>query len=200
MASLDELDRSWPAKYTLSNKKLVLIARVREDIVYFFDQLGPNTTLVLLAEPECYGLKYIFLEFMISIGATVIDLREKESFNTNYKISNKSFKTIKSIITTYDYDQIITHPKYPKENDSQNRAIFDVVSSLVKIIGSNNHYTYNKIGRYGELKVPKSGTLKDSVFKLYCKAAAQDNIKNAKDLYDNYVSISSNISGIRKVE
>jgi len=199
MASLDELDRTWPAKYTLANHKLIVMARVREDIVYFFDQLGPTTTIILLAEPDCYELKYVFLEFMISIGATVIDLREKETFDVDYKISKKSFDIIKSILTTYDYDKIITHPKYSRENDSQNREIFDVISGLINAIKSNNHYTYNKIGRYGYPDIPKDGSLKKNILLLYCKAAAQDDLEAAKRLYDNYVSISSHISGIIKI-
>lgn len=199
MASIEELDKTWPAKYTLSNEKLIVMARVREDIVYFFDQLGPQTTIILLAEPECYELKYIFLEFMISIGSTVIDLREKETFDIDYNMTKKSFDIIKSIITTYNYEKIITHPKYSRENDSQNRAIFDVVSSLIKSVGSNNHFTYNKTGNYSFSQPPKDGSLKKNILLLYCNAAAQNNKKLAKVFYDNYVSISSNISGTRKI-
>jgi hypothetical protein len=199
MASLDELDRTWPAKYTLANHTLIVMARVREDIVYFFDQLGPTTTIILLAEPDCYELKYVFLEFMISIGATVIDLREKETFDVNYKMSKKSFDIIKAILTQYDYDQIITHPRYSRDNDSQNREIFDVVSTLINVIRSNNHYTYNKIGTYGYPDIPKDGSLKKNMLLLYSKAAAKDDLKAAKRLYDNYVSISSHISGIIKI-
>lgn len=199
MASIEELDKSWPAKYTLSNQKLIIMARVREDLVYFFDELGPTTTIILLAEPDCYDLKYIFLEFMIAIGATVIDLREKETFDVNYKLSKKTTDIIRSILTNNKYDKIITHPKYPKENDSQNRALYDYVSTLLKNLGIKNHYTYNKIGEYGKPDIPIEGSLRNSMLLLYSKAAAQDDMKSAKKYYENYLNISSKISGLRRI-
>lgn len=196
MASIDELDESLPAYFTLSNRNLIIIARVREETVYFYDQLGTTTTVILLAEPECYALKYLFLEFMIEMGTTVIDLREKESFDQDYQMSKNSLGVIKSVLTEYKYDKIITHPKYSKENDPQNRAIFDTISRMVKFLGSDNHYTYNKIGKYGEPNIP-CGT-KKGILELYCKIVTDDE-KLDEDMFSNYVSITSGISGVRKV-
>jgi stress-induced morphogen len=45
----------------------------------------------------------------------------------------------------YKHEQIITYPKYPKNIDPQNREIYDLVEHLVHNLGSNNHYTCDKI-------------------------------------------------------
>jgi hypothetical protein len=196
MASLEELDNTLPAHFTLSNKKLLLIARVREEAVFFYDQLGPTTTVVLLAEPMCYALKRVFLEFVTDTGATVIDLREQESFDQNYKISDRSVKIINTLIRDNDYDQIITHPRYSVKNDPQNRALFDLVSVLLLNYGLHNHYTYNKIGINGSPMLPRK--VKDDIFRLYCTIIKEGEILDKK-MYQNYLNISSNISGIRRV-
>lgn len=196
MASLEELDATIPSHFTLSNKNLIIMAHVREETVYFYDQLGPTTTVVLLAEPICYAIKRIFLELMIDLGVTVIDLREKESFDKNYKMTPNSLAIIKSLLTEYNFDKIITHPKYALSNDSQNRIIFDAVSTILRSIGSNNHFTYNKIGEYGSPNIPCG--VKKGILELYCKIITKDGSLNKK-MYDNYLSITSNISGVKKV-
>jgi hypothetical protein len=195
-ASIDELDETLPAYYTLSNKNLIVIARVREETVYFCDQLGTTTTVILLAEPECYALKYVFLNFMIDSGVTVIDLKEEETFDENYQMTKNSLSIIKSLLLEYKYDKIITHPKYSKKNDSQNRAIYDVISKMVSSLGTNNHYTYNKIGINGTPIIPCG--IKKDVLVLYCSIINDDDVLD-EELYNNYVNITSNISGVRKI-
>lgn len=199
MASLEELDRTTPAYYTLSNHKLLIIARVREETVYFFDQLSSNTTVILLADPECYEMKYTFLDFLISMGCTVIDLKEKETFNKNYKMNKKSIDILSRILTDYKYDMIITHPQYSRDNDSQNRAIFDFVSDAVSKLKTNNHYTYNKIGRYGVPDRKCNNDIKSGMLKLYAKIASDGDKQTEHDMIKNYEDISRKISGIRKV-
>jgi hypothetical protein len=196
MASIDELDRTLPTYFTLSNKNLIVIARVREESVYFYEQLGPLTTVILLAEPECYALKHLFLEVMIELGVTVIDLKEKESFDENYQMTKNSLSIIKSLMTQYRFDKIITHPRYSNKNDSQNRTIFDVVSRIISILGYDNHYTYNSIGQYGAPKIP-CGT-KKGILELYCKATTE-NGKIDKKMLANYIDITANIDGIKKI-
>lgn len=196
MASLEELDATNPSHFTLSNKNLIIIARVREETVYFYDQLGPTTTVVLLAEPSCYAIKRIFLELMIDMGVTVIDLREKESFDKNYKMTPNSLAIIMSLTMGYNFDRIITHPKYPVSNDPQNRAIYDLVQRIISVSGSDNHFTYNKIGNNGIPILPCG--VKKGILELYCKMASDDESVDRK-MYDNYVSITSHISGLKKV-
>jgi len=196
MASIDELDRTLPAHFTLSNKILIVIARVREESVYFYEQLGPLTTVILLAEPECYALKHLFLEIMIELGVTVIDLKEKETFDEDYQMTQNSLSIIKSLMTQYKFDRIITHPRYSKKNDSQNRTIFDIVARIILILGYDNHYTYNKIGQYGTPSIP-CGT-KKGILELYCKVVTE-NEKIDKKMLANYIDITSNIDGIKKI-
>jgi hypothetical protein len=196
MASLEELNKTLPAFYTLSNKNLILIAHVRDETVYFYDQLGRTSTVVLLAQPSCYALKKLFLEFMIDLGTTVIDLREDESFDPNYEMSEKSIATITKLLTEYKYDKIITHPKYAKDNDPQNRAIYDLVSQIINKTDTDNHYTYNKIGINGIPELPCG--VKKGVLELYCTILAK-NHKLDKKVYDNYVNITSNIHGVKKI-
>jgi hypothetical protein len=196
MASLEELDKTLPAYFTLSNKHIIFIAHVRDETVYFYDQLGSTTTVVLLAEPKCYALKKIFLEFMNDLGTTVIDLREPETFDPNYVMSDDSVKIIQKLLTQYKFDKIITHPKYTAKNDPQNRALFDIVSNITNVMKTNNHYTYNQKGLYGIPELP-CGT-KKGILELYCRAVSKDNVLDKK-MYDNYASITSNINGVRKV-
>lgn len=196
MASIDELNKTLPVYFTLSNKNLIVIARVREESVYFYEQLGSLTTVILLAEPECYALKHLFLEIMFERGVTVIDLKEKESFDENYQMTQNSLSIIKSLITQYRFDRIITHPRYSRKNDSQNRAIFDVVSRIISILGYDNHYTYNNIGQYGAPNIPCG--IKKGILELYCKAATE-NDKIDKKMLANYINITSNIDGIKKI-
>lgn len=208
MASLKELDRIIPSHFTLSNKRLLIIAHVKEESVYFYDSIDSNTTIIVLTQPECYLIKNIFLELMIDRGVTVIDLKEKESMNPNYKLSDNSRKIIVNLITSNKYDQIITHPKYQQSNDPQNRALYDLVFSLIKRLGTNNHYTYNKIGVYGKPSLPC--TVKKGIFELYCrldsgscktnKSCFTDKNNDEVDIktLQRYMDISSNISGLRR--
>lgn len=203
MASLKELEDTLPDYYTLSNNKLIIIARVREESVYFFDVIDRNTTIILLAEPECYRLKHIFLEFVTGIGASVIDLREKETFDASYTISKRSKEIIQSIIMDNNYSQIITHPAYKREDDSQNREIFDYVKHLVNVKGTNNHYTYVRNTNTNNTKPKLSNDtyrdkFKNNLFNLYCRIASDDEKLDTK-MYENYQMISSSIIGIRKV-
>lgn len=203
MASLKELDETLADHYTLSNNKLIIIARVREESVYFFDFIDRNTTIILLAEPECYRLKHVFLEFVTGIGASVIDLREKETFDPSYRMTNRSKEIIQSIIMDNNYTQIITHPPYKRDNDPQNKEIFDYVKYLVNKKGTTNHYTYvmNKNTNNNSKKsniTTFRDRFKDNLFKLYCSITDDDEKMDTK-MYDNYQMISSSITGIKKV-
>lgn len=196
MALIKEVDRTLPYKYTMSNKKLILIAHVRDETIFFYDQLGPETTIVLLTEPRCFMLKKIFLDFMNDLGTTVIDLRENETFDLNYQMSERSFEIIRSLLIENKFQYIITHPKYSLENDPQNRILYDTVFEFIKRLGTKNHYTYNKIGKYGTPNIPCG--IKKGIIELYCKALTSDNSLDKK-LYSNYSGITENISGIRKI-
>lgn len=189
MASLKELDEMLPSKYTLSNKNLIIMAHVMDETIYFYDQLGPTTTIILLTQPNCLILKKIFLEFMIDMGTTVIDLRETETFDPDYELSIKSKNVIKSLIRDYNYDYIITHPKYSKYDDSQNRALFDYVSDVLNMFNKNNHYIFNF--NYAFNNANKPCGIKDKIIKLYCGLSDEK-------LYDKYVFITSHIKGIKK--
>lgn len=196
MASLTELKKTLPTYYTLSNQKLILMAHVRDETVYFYDELGPTTTIILLSQPKCYALKKIFLDFMNDLGTTVIDLQEPETFDVDYIIGNRSLRIIRSFLRDYRFDKIITHPRYSKENDSQNRALYDLIRDYVAAIGKDNHYTYNKIGTYGTPKLPCG--IKKGILELYCRVLNRDNKLDEK-MYKNFSSITSNISGTRRI-
>jgi len=196
MASIDEIYNTLPAHYTLSNKNLIITAHVRDEIIYYYDQLGPTTTIILLAQPECYAIKKIFLDFMNDIGTTVIDLREKETFDKNYMMTRKSINVIKRMLMEYEYEKIITHPQYAIDNDPQNRAIYDIVSYILPKLGKDNHYTYNKINSYDRPILPCG--IKKEIIKLYSRVVTNNNELD-KNIYDNYMNIASTISGIRKI-
>jgi hypothetical protein len=193
MASIKELESTIPSYYTLSNKNLIIIAHIREETIFFYDELGPQTTIIILTEPECYAIKRMFLELMIDLGVTVIDLKETESFDSNYKLSQNSISIIKSLINQYNYKKIITHPKYSILSDPQNRALFDLASNIINYKGTNNHYTYNKTNNSNILC-----NVKKDIIELYCKLITSDNSLD-QTLYNNFISITSEIKGTRKV-
>lgn len=193
MADINELDRTLPAHFTLSNKKLIIIAKVREEMVYFYDQLDRHTTVILLTEPDCYPIKHIFLEFMNDLGVTVIDLREKETFDQNYKLSSRSKEIIQKIIYEYRYKQIITHPKYDRNNDPQNRELHDFVSDLIAKLKTDNHYVYKKTD--DKIIVPCETKLR--ILKMYASIGNYDRKLNEK-MYNNYIKITERIDGITK--
>jgi hypothetical protein len=199
MASIKELESSLPSYYTLSNKNLIIIGHIREETIYFYDELGPQTTVIILTEPECYAVKQMFLELMIDMGVTVIDLKETESFDQNYKLSPNSISIIKSLINQYNYKKIITHPKYSISSDPQNRVLFDLVSNIINYKGTDNHYTYNKINNNGKINNnEKICNIKKGIIELYCKLITPDESLDQK-LYNNFISITSEIKGLRKV-
>ncbi len=200
MASIDELDRTWPAKYTMSNKNLILMAHVRDETIFFYDSLGPLTTIILLSEPDAPRLKKVFLDFMNDIGTTVVDLREKESFDPNYKLSQRSIDIIQTLLLEDKYEKVITHPQYSKINDSQNRALYDFVEKISERIPIN-HYTYNKIGINGSPNMPCD--IKDEIIKMYCRVydpLNRNNNQMNKEMYKNYLSITASISGLRIIK
>jgi hypothetical protein len=192
MASLDELKHTTSPYFTLSNKTLLIIAKICEETVYFNDLLEGTTTIVLLTEPKCYTLKNVFLEAMIEKGVTVIELKEVETYDPKYSITDRSKNIITNIIEQNHYQYIVTHPQYKKTNDPQNREIYNCVSSIIDKKRTNNHFTYNKI---------KENTKLDhhtiSILKLYANVLDEPKCIN---MFNNYFSICSTISGIRRVD
>lgn len=205
MASLSELEKSLPAHFTMDNKNLIIIAHVRDETIYFYNELGPNTTIVLLSQPQCYLLKKIFLDFMNDIGTTVIDLRETETFDSEYKLSHRSMEIIGKLLAQNKFEKIITHPKYEKNNDPQNRELYEFVSDAIKKLGTGNHHTYNKnkknkIGLHDSSKnILCDGSIKKGILELYSRALDPEHKINRK-IYDNYITVASNISGTRQLD
>lgn len=191
MASIKEIDNTLSPYFTLSNKNLIIIAHVREECVYFYEYLGPNTTIILLAEPKNKYIKKIFLELMIEMGVTVIDLCEKESFDDKYMMSKKSIDVIKSLLRDNKYQRIITHQKYKISSDPQNRAIYDLVNQYVKNNKLNNHFTYDK-------NINNVCDIRKNIFELYCTVSTDDGLLD-ENMYNNYIAIASNIKGLKKV-
>lgn len=197
MASLKELDETISAYFTLSNKKLLIIARVGEESIYFYDFIDRFTTVILLTEPDCYASKYAFLEFMNDVGATVIDLREKGSrFDKSYKISPRSKKVITTLINNYSYEKIITHPKYDKTYDSQNNDIYYLVTALIHDLGTNNHWTYNYIDHGVIPHILCKFQLK--MFEIYSRSL-EDVYNENNATIKGYIEIASKIHGLKRV-
>jgi hypothetical protein len=190
MASLKELDAILSAYYTLSNKKILLIAHVRDETIYFYDNIDSLTTVILLASPKSKVLKQIFLECMNKIGATVVDLDEQETFDPKYQMSAKSTSIIKKLLSGYKYQYIITHPRYTKESDSQNRALYDIAEYMCKNLGTYNHYTFGYKEKNNRNMI---NPRKEYMIRLYCKVLGNE-------LLENYMNVGSTISdGLIKI-
>lgn len=190
MSSLIELESSIPSLFkTYENENILFIAKIREESIYFFDQLTPRTTIVLLADPACYELKRFFIELVAEFGITVIDLQEQESFDPNYTMNNKSKTIITDLLTNYKYKRIITHPNYTL-NDPQNKSLYNFINKIVKQTNSNNHYTYNLTN---ESKIICKKQME--IIKIYSYIVSKNRL-----IYENYINIASKINGLKKVE
>jgi len=197
MASIAEHDRTLPAHYTMSNKNLIITAHVGEETAYFYHQLGPLTTVIMLTKPDCYIEQRIFLELMNDLGTTAIPLGEDEDFNPEYILNERSQNIIGNIIQNSFFRNIIIHPKYPKDNDPQNREIHDFVRQIQRESGDrlkNRVFTYNKIGKYGKPKVPCG--IQKGIIELYSAAAEPDKKMN-KEILRAFISTASFIDGIK---
>lgn len=192
MSLITEIEKSLPDYYTLSNKTLIVIAHVRDETIYFYDELGPNTTIILLSQPKCYAIKKIFLEFMSNIGTTVIDIQNEETFEKSYRLDNRTIKIITNLLNDYKYSKIFTHTD--TINSSQNIELYKLIKEYIKLMKMDNHYTYNKI--MSSENIPCG--IKKGILELYCRATNTDG-KLDIELYKNYSNITSQISGNRKL-
>lgn len=200
MASIKELERTLPAHYTMSNQTLIVTAHVGEETAYFYHQLGPNTTVIMLSRPDCYIEQRIFLELINDLGSTAISLEEDEDFDPEYELSERSQNIIGNLIQNYSYQRILIHPKYPKSGpgaDPQNRELHDFIRQIQRKSGDklkNRVYTYNKIGKYGRPKVPCG--IQKGIIELYSAAAEPDKKENP-DILRGFIATASGIDGIR---
>jgi hypothetical protein len=184
---LNQIEMETPNKYKLNNENLIIIGHVRDETIYFFDKLTPKTTIILLSEPKCYSIKKIFLELCNEYGIEVIDLREKECFNTNYKLPKRIVNIISSIILNNTFKNIFIHPLFTLESDIQNRLLTQLVSSLSSK-KKLNIKSYKKA-----LTNKKLSKIQDSILKLYVRTL-DDNGHLDNNIYDNYYSIASSIN------
>lgn len=199
MASIKEYERTLPAHYTMSNKNLIITAHVGEETAYFYHELGPNTTVIMLTKPDCYIEQRIFLELITDLGSTAITLEEEENFNPMYLLSERSQNIIGNLIQNYSFQKIIIHPKYPKEGvgaDPQNREIHDFIRQIqkeTKNMLKNKVYTYNNIGEHGTPKIPCG--IHKGIIELY--SMANRNKELDKEKLNSFISTASFIDGIR---
>lgn len=198
MASIREYERTLPAHYTMSNKNLIITAHVGEETAFFYHELGPNTTVIMLTKPECYIEQRIFLELITDLGSTAITLEEEEDFNPAYLLSEYSQNVIGNLIQNYSFQRIIIHPKYPKEGpgaDPQNREIHDFIRQIQREtnILEDKVYTYNKISKYGNPKVPCG--IHKGIIELYSAANSEKEID--KEKLQSFILTASYIDGIR---
>lgn len=199
MASIKEVERTLPAHFTLSNKNLIITAHVGEEVAYFYEELGPTTTVVMLTKPDCYPEQKIFLDLMNDLGTTAISLGEEVDFDPEYRLSKKSQNVIGDLLKNYSYKKIIIHPAYPYENDPQNREIYEFMKQLLTVLPrhADKMYTYNKIGQYGKPKVPCG--IKKGIIELYCSVSEPDKKPNA-DKLRGFISTASFIDGVRELQ
>lgn len=192
MASLEELDNTLPDYYTLSNETLILISQVGDETLYFYDELGPHTTIILLSQPKCHATKNIFLEFMINLGVTVLDIKAEYTNDTNYRLDKRSIKVIMNLLNEYRYKKILTHPA--TVTNVQDRELYKLINEYMRITNNTNHYTYNIVS--SNTNTPNG--IKKGILELYCKSQNK-NGKLDENLCKKYINIASQISGIRKI-
>lgn len=192
MSSLIEIEKSLPDYYTLSNKTLIIIAHVIDETIYFYEELGPNTTIILLSQPKCYVIKEIFLEFMSNIGTTVIDIKNEETFDESYRLDNRTIKIIMNLLNNYKFGKILTHTD--TVNSSQNKELYKLITEYMTLTKKDNHYTYNKTTTNNNIPCG----MKKEILELYCRTTYDDG-KLDIELYNKYSNITSQISGIRKL-
>ena len=154
----------------------------------------------MLTRPDCYIEQRIFLELINDLGATAISLGEDEDFDPEYVLSKRSQNIIGNLIQNYSYHRIVVHPQYERTgvgSDPQNRELHDFVRQIQRDSGDrlkNRVYTYNKIGKYGNPKVPCG--IQKGIIELYSAASEPDKKENPERLR-SFISTASFIDGIR---
>jgi len=75
------------------------------------------------------------------MGCVVYNLKEKICSNSKYELSVKSKNVIDSVLDDYNIgkSKVLTHPKYTKETDPQNRALYDYLTSKEL----SNHFVFS---------------------------------------------------------
>ena len=117
-----------------NKKKLVIVSFIIEELLYFFDWIDFNTTLIVVSKPPNDQLENLFIEYCSKAECTTIYINE--DYTKNASLSNRTQKIITGIITDGFYDMIITHP------DSNNLLINKNINKLIKELMIDSHYTY----------------------------------------------------------
>lgn len=125
---------------------IILIGHCLDDAILFYKYINERSLVVLLTEPRYIHYYDVFQELMEEKGCTFIKLNEIETFDINYKLPSNISDTIKRLLETFDKNRVMTHTSVDRNEDPQNRALYD----LIKSMKLNNHIELNYNDAYNE--------------------------------------------------
>jgi hypothetical protein len=166
------------------------MAHVRDESIFFYDWIDKNSLIVILTKPELGVYEEVFQDVCRKKGCTVYSINDDIDMDKDYSLSERAKSIIDSVLEEFDGKnvKIITHPKFTRESDPQNRELFDYVAAKYL----DNHYIYKK----SDVDKLLSNGRKRSLMK-YCMI-----FKNEDDRLErfyNYVTIAQKIHTLRKI-
>ena len=124
-----------------SGQNIIITAHVRDESLFFYDWLHNNTILIILTKPELNAYGEVFHNVCIKKNVTVYCLNQELDMSKDYKLGKREKEIIDSLLSIHeDAKRVITHPKFTRESDAQNRELFDYVAGK----NLDNHYIYEK--------------------------------------------------------
>jgi hypothetical protein len=200
MASIKEVDNTLADYYTMSDNKLIITARMPDVLTYFYDHLGPYTTIIILTRPASYLEYRAFLEAINDLGSTAIPLDENEYDGSDYLLGTRAQNIVGRLLKNYTYRQIIMHPNADKHGP-QNRELYNFVTQIVRETNKlntkfqNKLHTYDTIGQHNKPKQVCDTQL--NLLKLYCTIAEGE---LNRDRLRSYLTIASSVTGLKLLE
>lgn len=153
----------------LSNKNLIIIAKVTDETIYFYNYLDYMTTVILVTNPSCSDAEKAFVYLMCDKNCTLIKLNEPE---TTSNLSAESILVITTILKDCNFERIMTLNETDGFNNPLNKQIYGIVHDFLP----KKHFTY-EIGA----AVPLCGRRK-ALMEIYsnaCKDKYKELAKNA---------------------
>ena len=169
-------------------------------LTYFYDQLGPYTTIIILTRPASYLEYRAFLEAISDLGSTAIPLDEDEYDGSDYLLGARAQNIIGRLLKNYTYRQIIMHPNSDKLGP-QNRELYNFVTQIIRETNKQNNkfqnklYTYDSVGSHNKPKQVCDTQL--NLLKLYCSIA---NNELNRDRLRSYLTSASSVTGLKQLE
>ena len=137
---------------------IVIMSHCRDELVFFYDYITHRSLVILVTTPSSEREFGILNSFISERGCELIILKDIDTFNTSYQLSNNSKDIIKTLLSTKKYDKIITQTKTTLSSDPVSRQVYDFIVSLnisghyvIQYDASNNKSIPNNFNSYANM-------------------------------------------------